>query len=266
MEEEDDEVGGVWKRLNTFISNNKVPNIIFHGEHKSGKKTILNEFIDKLYHKNKAQIKEHVMSVNCAHGKGIKFVREDLKQFAKTNILHNNDFSFKSVVLLNADTLTIDAQSALRRCIELFTNNTRFFIVVENIDKLLKPILSRFSQIYIPGNNLRLLSEIQYCPNMCNEDEVFEIMKKLEKIIQKNKTNVFSMVEACYENGISAMDVLHFYKLHPEKLHNHQCLESVLFAFAKMKKEFRNENFLLFFLLNLLFLSLDEGLENLTFM
>jgi DNA polymerase III delta prime subunit len=256
----------IWKRLNTFITNNKVPNIIFHGEHKSGKKTILNDFIDKLYHNNKAQIKEHVMSVNCAHGKGIKFVREDLKQFAKTNILHNNDFSFKSVILLNADTLTIDAQSALRRCIELFTNNTRFFIVVENIDKLLKPILSRFCQIYIPSN-LRLLGDIQYCPKACNVEEDIEIIKKLEKIIQKkNKTNVFNMVEQCYETGISAMDVLQFYKLHPEKLHNNQCFESILFAFAKMKKEFRNENFLLFFLLNLLFLSLEEGLENLTFM
>jgi DNA polymerase III delta prime subunit len=257
----------IWDRLNAFISNKKVPNIIFHGEHKSGKKTILNKFIDKLYNNNKSQIKEHVMSVNCAHGKGIKFVREDLKQFAKTNILHNNDLSFKSVVLLNADTLTIDAQSALRRCIELFTNNTRFFIVVENIDKLLKPILSRFCQVYIPSH-LRLLKDIQYCPNTSSNilEDVDEVNKKLEKIIQKSKTNVFIMVEKCYENGISALDVLHFYKLFPEKLHNHQSLESVLFAFAKMKKEFRNENFLLFFLLNLMFISLEEGLENLTFM
>jgi hypothetical protein len=97
-------------------------------------------------------------------------------------------------------------------------------------------------------------------------EDVDEVNKKLEKIIQKSKTNVFIMVEKCYENGISALDVLHFYKLFPEKLHNHQSLESVLFAFAKMKKEFRNENFLLFFLLNLMFISLEEGLENLTFM
>ena len=40
----------------------------------------------------------------------------------------------------NADKLTIDAQSALRRCIELFSHNTRFFIVVEDKNKLLRPI------------------------------------------------------------------------------------------------------------------------------
>ena len=95
-------------------------------------------------------IKTNVMIVNCAHGKGIKFIREELKFFAKTNIQSNSGVLFKTIVLLNADNLTIDAQSALRRCIELFSSNTRFFIIVENKEKLLNPILSRFCEIYVP--------------------------------------------------------------------------------------------------------------------
>ena len=90
------------------------------------------------------------MYVNCAHGKGIKFIREELKFFAKTHIHCNGGDTFKSIVLLNADKLTIDAQSALRRCIELFSHNTRFFIIVEDKYKLLKPILSRFCEINVP--------------------------------------------------------------------------------------------------------------------
>jgi DNA polymerase III delta prime subunit len=90
------------------------------------------------------------MYVNCAHGKGIKFIREELKFFAKTHIHSNGGDIFKSIVLLNADKLTIDAQSALRRCIELFSHTTRFFIIGEDKYKLLKPILSRFCEIYIP--------------------------------------------------------------------------------------------------------------------
>jgi hypothetical protein len=90
------------------------------------------------------------MRANCAHGKGIRFIREELKFFAKTNIDFKEGAIFKSVILTNADKLTIDAQSALRRCIELFSSSTRFFIVVENKDSLLKPILSRFCDIYIP--------------------------------------------------------------------------------------------------------------------
>jgi len=89
-------------------------------------------------------MKNYVMNVNCAHGKGIKFIRDDLKFFARTNIDLQDGNIFKSIILLNADKLTIDAQSALRRCIELFSHSTRFFIVVDDKYKLLKPILSRF--------------------------------------------------------------------------------------------------------------------------
>ena len=59
-------------------------------------------------------------------------------------------YFLKSIILFNAGNLTTDAQSALRRCIEQFSHTTRFFIIVENTDLLLKPILSRFCNIYIP--------------------------------------------------------------------------------------------------------------------
>ena len=74
------------------------------------------------------------MYVDCGHARGIKFIREELKFFAKTNIHTSGDT--KSVILLNADKLTIDAQSALRRCIELFSKTTRFFIIIEDKFKL----------------------------------------------------------------------------------------------------------------------------------
>ena len=67
----------------------------------------------------------------------------------KTNIQNKRGKFFKSIILFNADKLTTDAQSALRRCIERFSHTTRFFIVVEDKNKLLKPILSRFCNIYV---------------------------------------------------------------------------------------------------------------------
>ena len=65
-------------------------------------------------------------------------------------IQNKNGKMFKSIVLFDAEKLTTDAQSALRRCIETFSHNTRFFIIVQNIDNLLNKILSRFCNIYIP--------------------------------------------------------------------------------------------------------------------
>ena len=67
------------------------------------------------------------MYVNCAHIKGIKFIRNELKFLRKQIFKKMITFLFKSIILFNADKLTVDAQSALRRCIEQFSNSTRFF-------------------------------------------------------------------------------------------------------------------------------------------
>lgn len=134
-------------KLASFRERNMIPNIIFHGPSGCGKGTIVDEFVGDIYGGDGDRIKSFVMNVNCAHGKGIKFIREELKFFARIN---TNNVCFKTVVLRNADKLTTDAQSALRRCIESFSHTTRFFIVVEDKYKLLKPILSRFCDVFIP--------------------------------------------------------------------------------------------------------------------
>ena len=80
----------IYEKLKYFRENNKIPNIIFHGPSGGGKHTIVNTFINDIYNSNKELLKAYVMYVNCAHGKGIKFVREELKFFAKTHINYSN--------------------------------------------------------------------------------------------------------------------------------------------------------------------------------
>ena len=132
------------EKLNSFIKLNRIPNILFYGPSGSGKKTIVDDFINKIYNNDKYIINKYTLFINCSYEKGIKFIRDDVKYFAKLNINIENGKFFKTIILLNADKLTIDAQSALRRCIELFNDKTRFFFIVEENFKILKPILSRF--------------------------------------------------------------------------------------------------------------------------
>ena len=75
----------------------------------------------------------------------------------------------------------MDAQSALRRCIELFSHNTRFFIVAENMDNLMLPILSRLTQIYVPEPILNSKSINLYKYNL---NAVFDM--KDEKVTSEN--------------------------------------------------------------------------------
>ena len=265
------------EKLAYFYSSHKIPNIIFHGPSGSGKRTLVNEFIHKIYDNDRERLKKFVMYVNCAHGKGIKFIRDELKFFAKTHINSNGGDIFKSIILLNADKLTIDAQSALRRCIELFSHNTRFFIIIEDKYNLLKPILSRFCEIYIPEPeyNNKNINLYKY-----NIDETFKMssiktqeLEKLRKLIENNvsqKVFLKDMIYFCtklYEKGYSAMNILEL--LENDKLTVNLSNEKkyeLLITYNKVRKEFRNEKLLMLFILNFLFLSSDIKLENISFM
>ena len=250
------------EKLNYFNKIQKIPNIIFHGSSGCGKKTIVNNFINQIYNGDKEKIRSFVMYVNCAHGKGIKFIREDLKFFAKTHINSNNGNIFKSIILLNADKLTSDAQSALRRCIEIFSYNTRFFIIVEDKYTLLKPILSRFSEIYIPEPNHNGIPINLYKYNI---NETFKI-----KELINNETELETLILFCkkiYEKGYCGLDILTLLEnplflelqITPEKRYE------LLITFNRVKKEIRNEKLIIFFILNFLFLNLEINLENISF-
>jgi DNA polymerase III delta prime subunit len=267
------------QKLQYFYDIKKIPNILFHGPTGSGKRTIVNEFISTIYDDDREKIKMYVMYVNCSYGKGIKFIREDLKFFAKTHIYSKDGNNFKSIILLNADKLTIDAQSALRRCIELFSHNTRFFIIAEDKYSLMKPIISRFCEIYIPepvlnGTQIHLykykLNEV-FKMSEFHTKKYLNLTKELLKINNMSNISSVDMItisEKLYNKGYSALDISTLFE-NPNFLENKISLEKryeLLVCFNRIRKEFRNEKILILFLLQFIFMSLEMSLENISFM
>jgi hypothetical protein len=186
-------------KLDYFLKTNKIPNIMIHGDSGSGKKTIVKQFIDKIYKNNKNKEK-YILNINCGDGMGIKLIREDLKFFGKTVVEKN---MIKLIVLYNGDKLTPDAQCALRRCIEIYSKNTRFIIIINNKELLLKPLLSRFCEIYIPSTH-----------NYYKEDNnKFTLVKTqdIETII-KSDNHLLLISESLYDNGFHIFDIINYYK------------------------------------------------------
>jgi hypothetical protein len=249
------------EKLDYFNVSNKIPHIIFHGSSGSGKRHIVDQFINKIYQYDKPKIKSNVMFVNCAHGKGIKFIREELKFFAKTNIQSNNGTIFKTIVLLNADYLTIDAQSALRRCIELFSYNTRFFIIVENKNKLLNPILSRFCEIYVPeyiqGGKLVNLHQYAIHKNYdidSIQDKYNWIDEKIDRLFDTeiDHSDLTKLSNEFYENGISCLDLIKWINI-TDKMDDLE-KSTICICFNKIKSEYRCEKLLLLYIFDFMFL------------
>ena len=236
----------VEEKLNYFVRTKTVPHIIFHGASGTGKRTLVNAFLTRIYGGDLVKMKKHVMVVNCSHGKGIKFIREDLKFFARHNIQANHEVLFKSIVLLNADSLTIDAQSALRRCIELFSHNTRFFIVVENKHKLLNPILSRFCEIHVSEpfvggrcQNLHQEHLRRVFPVDAHAAQKRAVLASLMGSVRGTQ-GLVRLATQLYEHGLSARDILQHPAVHSNALE---------LMYHKIKGEFRSEKLLIFVLL-----------------
>jgi hypothetical protein len=260
----------IMEKLNYFHSIHKIPNIIFHGQSGCGKKTIVNDFIDIIYDKDKDKIKDYVMHVNCAHGKGIKFIRDELKFFAKSHIHSNGGDLFKSIILLNADKLTIDAQSALRRCIELFSHNTRFFIIIEDKFKLLKPILSRFCELYVPEPMIqgKCINLYKYNLNKTfqlqvkNKNRLDNLKKEIVKMQYWNQPKkLIDFSSNLYDKSYSALDIIEIIENDSKNLFpNLENKNELLFYFHKIRKEIRNEKILIYLIFH--FINLKDDYSN----
>ena len=258
-------------KLREFIDKQKVPHILFHGDVSGSGQQLVHQFIDELYKHDKNAIKQYVLEINCGQCKGIKFIREELKFFCKTNInifRPEGGIFFKSVVLLNTDKFTTDAQSALRRCIEIFSHNTRFFIIVEDKFKILKPILSRFCEIYIRS---------QITESVCNKKTHQEYIKSMTTY-QKHryeylKNNIVSFhtkfhssvppVELVdfsnklYEKAYSGLNIMTLIEKENLFTLSELARAELVFTANKLKKEFRCEKTFLFLILYLLYNNQD---------
>ena len=254
-------------KLLYFVENDEIPNIIFYGSNSCGKKYILKYFIQQIYKDN--NIEDNILSINCCHGKGnIKFIREELKLFSNSIIIRNSKSNIKSVILLNADSLTIDAQSSLRRLIEVNNKTTRFFIVVNNYERLLKPIVSRFCSIffnlptikgkYTTYNNI-IYNDIMYTNTSLLKRQINKYKNIIDLDSEFNNNKLIELSEYLYNKGFSALDLIK----HIEVTKDTSNIDKykLISIFEYLVKEFRNEKMIMYFLLNYIFFRFNYNIK-----
>jgi replication factor C small subunit len=126
------------KRLKSYVKSGNLPHLLFSGPPGVGKTacsiSIAREIFGDGWQSN-------FIELNASDERGIDVVRNNIKNFARTAPL--GDAKFKIIFLDEADALTSDAQSALRRTMERFTATCRFIISCNYSSKIIEPIQSR---------------------------------------------------------------------------------------------------------------------------
>ncbi|NMI76881.1 replication factor C small subunit [Nanohaloarchaea archaeon] len=124
-------------RLSAFVEEESIPHMLYAGPAGTGKTTSAVALVKDLYGD---QWNQNFMETNASDERGIDVVREKIKDFARTKPI---EAEYKIIFLDEADALTPDAQQALRRTMEQFTENCRFILSCNYSSKIIDPIQSR---------------------------------------------------------------------------------------------------------------------------
>ncbi len=128
----------ITERLSSYVKTGNLPHSLFAGPAGTGKTTcaiaLAREMFQEYWHQNMNEL-------NASDERGIQVVRTKIKDFARTAPI--GEATFKIIFLDEADALTPEAQAALRRTMERFTQTCRFILSCNYSSKIIEPIQSR---------------------------------------------------------------------------------------------------------------------------
>jgi len=127
------------ERLHAYVKTRSVPHLIFAGPAGTGKTTSALALAHELF--GEKTWRQNFFELNASDERGIGIIRGKIKDFARTSPL--GETTFKIIFLDEADSLTSEAQAALRRTIEKYTHICRFVLSVNYSSKIIEPIQSR---------------------------------------------------------------------------------------------------------------------------
>ncbi|XP_015117244.1 replication factor C subunit 5 [Diachasma alloeum] len=156
------------KTINKFIDEDQLPHLLLYGPPGTGKTSTILACARKLY--TPAQFQSMVLELNASDDRGIGIVRGQILSFASTGTMYRS--GFKLIILDEADAMTNDAQNALRRIMEKYTDNVRFCIICNYLSKIIPALQSR-------------CTKFRFGPLSSDQ-----IMPRLEHVIEKENLKV----------------------------------------------------------------------------
>ncbi|CAK9442050.1 uncharacterized protein LODBEIA_P58300 [Lodderomyces beijingensis] len=138
--------------LKKQTATQNLPHMLFYGPPGTGKTSTILALAKQLF--GPRLYKSRVLELNASDERGISIVRQKIKNFAKLSVsnataddlAHYPCPPYKIIILDEADSMTNDAQSALRRTMETYASITRFALVCNYITRIIDPLASRCSK------------------------------------------------------------------------------------------------------------------------
>jgi replication factor C subunit 2/4 len=160
--------------------------MLFYGPPGTGKTSTVLALAKELY--GPELIKSRVLELNASDERGISIVRDKVKNFARMQLSNPSAAyraqypcpPYKIIILDEADSMTQDAQSALRRTMETYSKITRFCLICNYVTRIIDPLASRCSKFRFKsldqGNAMKRCEEIAEKEGVKLEDGAVETL------------------------------------------------------------------------------------------
>lgn len=155
----------VVSRLKSFVEDESLPHLLFTGPAGTGKTASSVAIAHELFGD---QWRNSMLELNASDTRGIDVIRNEVKDFARSKAV--GDVPFKIIVLDEADALTPEAQQALRRTMENYTETCRFILIANYSSKIIDPIRSRCSIFHFP--RLKKEDALKLLKKISNQEDV----------------------------------------------------------------------------------------------
>lgn len=203
-----DEIIGQDKIINSLkniFDGGSFPHLLFYGGSGSGKTSTILSVLNDYFGQRK---KLMVMRLDASDDRGINSVREVIKGFAEKK----NYFlkGIKLIILDEADSMTFDAQFALRRIIEKYSSTTRFCLICNYDNKIIPAIKSRCVEFKFNLINENIM--IKYLQNIANKENLtydinsFKVLYTISKGDLRKAINIMQSAAIIKKNNKTILD------------------------------------------------------------